>query len=67
MKEGLEKAELSGGDARALTLVISWYNGYACYAKSDRPELHLTPELAEGLVICSFMEPAINPIHHSHW
>ncbi len=50
MKEGLEKAELSGGDARALTLVFLGIMDMHVMAKSDRPELHLTPELAEGLV-----------------
>jgi len=61
MREGLEKAELSGGDARALALVFLGIMDMHVMAKSDRPEMRLTPELAEGLVDLFFYGACYNP------
>ncbi|MCX8065735.1 MAG: TetR/AcrR family transcriptional regulator [Candidatus Hydrogenedentes bacterium] len=61
MREGLEKAELSGGDARALTLAFLGIMDMHVMAKSDRPELRLTPELAEGIVDLFFYGACYKP------
>lgn len=61
MREGLEKADLSGGDARALTLVFLGIMDMHIMAKSDRPDLRLTPELADGLVDLFFYGACYKP------
>ncbi len=61
MREGLEKADLSGGIARALTLAFLGIMDMHIMAKSDRPELRLTPELAEGLVDLFFYGACYKP------
>ncbi len=61
MREGLEKADLSGGSARALTLAFLGIMDMHIMAKSDRPELRLTPELAEGLVDLFFYGACYKP------
>jgi len=50
LQEGLDRAELAGGDARSLTLVFIGILDAHVMAKSQMPGIHLTPELAEGLV-----------------
>ncbi len=50
MRDGLERKELSGGDAQCLTLVFMGILDMHVMAKSNRPETRLTRELAEGLV-----------------
>ena len=50
MREALDKHELTGGDSRALTLVFLGIMEMHVMAKSDRPEIRLTDELADGLV-----------------
>lgn len=50
MREGIERNELSGGDAQALALIFIGIMEMHIMAKSNRPEIHLTPALAEGLV-----------------
>jgi TetR/AcrR family transcriptional regulator len=50
MREALDKHELTGGDSRALTLVFLGIMDMHVMAKSDRPEIRLTDELADGLV-----------------
>ncbi len=50
LQEGLDQAELAGGDARSLTLVFIGILDAHIMAKSQMPGIHLTPELAEGLV-----------------
>ncbi len=50
LQEGLDRAELAGGDARSLTLVFIGIMDAHVMAKSQMPGIHLTPELAEGLV-----------------
>ena len=50
MRAGLAKHELAGGDSRALTLVFLGIMDMHVMAKSDRPEIRLTPDLADGLV-----------------
>jgi len=61
IREGLDKAELSGGDARALTLVFMGVMDMHVMAKSDRPEMRLTPEMADGLVDLFFYGACYNP------
>lgn len=50
MQEGLDKKELSGGDARSLALVFQGIMDMHVMAKSNRPETRLLPELGHGLV-----------------
>ncbi len=50
IQEGLSRGELAGGDARSLTLVYIGILDTHIMAKSQMPGIHLTPELAEGLV-----------------
>jgi AcrR family transcriptional regulator len=50
LQEGLDRGELAGGDARSLTLVFIGIMDAHVMAKSQMPGIHLTPELAEGLV-----------------
>lgn len=50
MREGLERRELSGGDAQSLALVFIGIMEMHIMAKSNRPDIRLTPELAVGLV-----------------
>ncbi|MBP8130470.1 MAG: TetR/AcrR family transcriptional regulator [Candidatus Hydrogenedentes bacterium] len=50
MREGLDRRELSGGDAQSLALVFIGIMEMHIMAKSDRPDIHLTPDLAFGLV-----------------
>jgi len=50
MRDGLERKELSGGDAQSLALVFMGIMDMHVMAKSNRPETRLTRELAEGLV-----------------
>ncbi len=50
LQEGLDRAELAGGDARSLTLVFIGILDAHVMAKSQMPGIHLTPELAEGVV-----------------
>ncbi|HNR29732.1 MAG TPA: TetR/AcrR family transcriptional regulator, partial [Candidatus Hydrogenedentes bacterium] len=50
MREGLDRNELSGGDAQSLALVFIGIMEMHIMAKSNRPDIQLTPELAEGLV-----------------
>jgi AcrR family transcriptional regulator len=50
LQEGLDRAELAGGDARSLTLVFIGVMDAHVMAKSQMPGIRLTPELAEGLV-----------------
>lgn len=49
-RQGLERGELSGGDARSLALIFQGLMDMHVMAKSDRPETCLSPELADGLV-----------------
>ncbi len=50
MQEGLDRKEFSGGDAQSLALVFLGMMDMHVMAKTNRPELRLTPELGEGLV-----------------
>jgi AcrR family transcriptional regulator len=50
MREGLERKEISGGDAQSLALVFLGVMDMHVMAKSNRPETRLMPELADGLV-----------------
>lgn len=50
LQQGLDRAELAGGDARSLTLVFIGVMDAHVMAKSQMPGIHLTPELADGLV-----------------
>ena len=50
MRQGLEAGELSGGDARSLALVYMGIMDMHIMAKSDRPEMHLSESLGDGLV-----------------
>ncbi len=50
IQEGLDSGELAGGDARSLTLVFIGTLDTHIMAKSQMPGIHLTPELADGLV-----------------
>ncbi len=50
LQQGLDRAELAGGDARSLTLVFIGIMDAHVMAKSQMPGIHLTPELADGLV-----------------
>ena len=50
MHDGLEKKEISGGDAQSLALVFLGIMDMHIMAKSNRPETKLTREHAEGLV-----------------
>ncbi|MBI2433817.1 MAG: TetR/AcrR family transcriptional regulator [Candidatus Hydrogenedentes bacterium] len=50
MRDGLERNELSGGDAQSLALVFLGIMDMHIMAKSNRPETRLTPDLADGLV-----------------
>jgi AcrR family transcriptional regulator len=49
-RQGLEREELSGGDARSLALIFQGLMDMHIMAKSDRPDTFLSPELADGLV-----------------
>ena len=50
MQEGLDKAQLAGGDAQSLALILIGMMDAYVMAKSYLPNTHLSPELAEGLV-----------------
>ena len=50
MREGLEKNELTGGDPQGLALAFIGIMEMHIMAKSNRPEIRLTPDMAEGLV-----------------
>jgi TetR/AcrR family transcriptional regulator len=50
MKDAVDKAELAGGDAQSLALIFLGIMDMYIMAKSDRPAMHLTDDLAEGLV-----------------
>ncbi len=50
IQEGLDRAELTGGDAQSLSLVFVSIMDTHIMAKSHMPDIHLTNELAEGLV-----------------
>ena len=50
LQQGLDRAELAGGDARSLTLVFIGIMDAHVMAKSQMPGIHLTSELADGLV-----------------
>lgn len=49
-RQGLDRGELSGGDARSLALIFQGMMDMHIMAKSDRPDTCLSPELADGLV-----------------
>ncbi len=50
MQDGLDKAQLAGGDAQSLALILIGMMDAYVMAKSYLPDTHLSPELAEGLV-----------------
>lgn len=50
MREGVQRKELSGGDAQALALVFVGIMEMHIMAKSNRPEIRLVPALADALV-----------------
>ena len=50
MREGLDRRELSGGDAKSLALVFMGVMDMHIMAKSNRPEITLTPALGHELV-----------------
>lgn len=50
MRDGLERKELSGGDAQSLALVFMGVMDMHIMAKSNRPGTQLTQEQAQGLV-----------------
>lgn len=50
MQDGLDKAELAGGDAQSLALMFIGIMDTYVASKSYLPDTHLTPELADGLV-----------------
>ena len=50
MREGLDSREICGGDAQSLTLVFLGIMEMHIMAKSNRPDIRLSQELAEGLV-----------------
>lgn len=50
MREGLEKNEISGGDAQSLALAFLGLMDMYIMAKNNRPSVRLTRELGEGLV-----------------
>lgn len=50
MQEGLDQAQLAGGDAQSLALILIGMMDAFVMAKSYLPDTHLSPELAEGLV-----------------
>jgi AcrR family transcriptional regulator len=49
MDEGIQRGELSGGDAASLALVFIGILDIHIMAKANQPELHLRREHAEGL------------------
>lgn len=50
MQDGLDKAELAGGDAQSLALMFIGIMDTYVASKSYLPNTHLSPGLAEGLV-----------------
>lgn len=50
MQEGINNAELAGGDAQSLALILIGMMDAYVMAKSYLPNTHLSAELAEGLV-----------------
>jgi len=50
MQDGLDRAELGGGDAQSLALIFLGIMDMHVMAKTNRPEFRLTSELGEGLV-----------------
>jgi AcrR family transcriptional regulator len=50
MQDGLDNAELAGGDAQSLALTFIGMMDTYVASKSYLPETHLLPEVAEGLV-----------------
>lgn len=49
MRQGLARKEISGGDARSLALLFQGMMDIHIMAKSDRPDIHLSRELAVNL------------------
>ncbi len=50
MQEGLDRAELAGGDAQSLALTLIGMMDTFVTSKSYLPDTHLSPEAAEGLI-----------------
>lgn len=66
MRVGLERKEISGGDPQSLALVFIGIMEMHIMAKSNRPDIRLSQELAEGLVDLFFAGAAYSEQPLSH-
>lgn len=66
MREGLERKEIAGGDPQSLALVFIGIMEMHIMAKSNRPDIRLSQDLAEGLVDLFFSGAVYTEEPRSH-